>query len=63
MIHSGEIGRRSQQRPNYSIPSALVAQAVNAHAECLAACRLNCVPVSSEGEGVESSDARLQLAI
>ena len=63
MIHSGEIGRRSQQRPNYSIPGALIAQAVSAHAECLAACRQNCVPVSAEGEGVKSSDARLQLAI
>ncbi len=29
MIHSGEIGRRSQQRPTYSIPNALLAQAVN----------------------------------
>jgi hypothetical protein len=63
MIHSGEIGRRSQQRPNYSIPSALLAQAVTAHSECLSACRMNCVPVSTVGEGAEAPDARLQLAI
>jgi hypothetical protein len=63
MIHSGEIGRRSQQRPTYSIPSALLAQAVTAHSECLSACRMNCVPVSLMGEGAETSDARLQLAI
>ena len=64
MIHSGEIGRRSQQRPTYSIPSALLSQAVSAHAECLAACRLNCVPVvAEEGEADATSDARLQLAI
>lgn len=63
MIHSGEIGRRSQQRPTYSIPTALIEDAVKAHAECLAACRLNCVPVSAVGEGDAASDARLQLAI
>jgi len=63
MIHSGEIGRRSQQRPTYSIPSALLGQAVTAHSECLSACRVNCVPVSSGGEDAEAPDARLQLAI
>jgi hypothetical protein len=63
MIHSGEIGQRSQQRPTYSIPTALIAQAVAAHSECLSACRLNCIPVSAVAEGEESSDARLQLAI
>ena len=64
MIHSGEIGsRRNQQRPTYSIPSALIAQAVAAHSECLSACSLNCVPVSTIGEGDTASDARLQLAV
>ena len=63
MIHSGEIGRRSQQRPTYSIPSTLLADAVAAHGECLAACRLNCVPVSDRGESEATADARLQLAI
>lgn len=64
MIHSGEIGsRRHHQRPIYSIPTSLIAQAVTAHSECLSACRLNCVPVSSIGAGAESADARLQLAI
>jgi len=63
MIHSGEIGRRSQQRPTYSIPSALLGQAVTAHSECLSACRVNCVPVSIGGEDAEAPDARLQLAI
>jgi hypothetical protein len=63
MIHSGEIGQRNQDRPTYSIPSALLNQAVKAHAECLAACRLNCVPVSEVGDGNAESDARLQLAI
>ena len=63
MIHSGEIGRRSQQRPTYSIPPALIAQAVAAHAECLSACRLNCAPVSAVGEAHESTDEGLQLAM
>jgi hypothetical protein len=64
MIHSGEIGSpRDQQRPTYSIPTALVTQAVAAHAQCLAACRLNCVPVSQVEEGEASEDAGLQLAI
>jgi len=63
MIHSGEIGRRSQQRPTYSIPTALLAEAVAAHAECLSACRLNCAPVSGVGEGDESADEGLQLAM
>lgn len=62
MIHSGEIGRRNQQRPNYSIPTTLIADAVKAHSECLSACRLNCVPVSAVGAGA-ASDARLQLAV
>jgi hypothetical protein len=64
MIHSGEIGSlRNQQRPTYSIPSALIAQAVTAHSECLSACSLNCVPVSATGEGDPAADARLQLAV
>ena len=64
MIHSGEIGsRRDQQRPTYSIPSTLIADAVTAHSQCLSACQLNCVPVSAVGEGEESGDARLQLAM
>ena len=64
MIHSGEIGsRRDQQRPSYSIPSALIVEAVAAHSECLSACRLNCVPVTAVGDGETSSDARLQLAM
>ncbi|MEJ0035109.1 MAG: sulfotransferase [Gammaproteobacteria bacterium] len=64
MIHSGEIGsRRDEQRPHYSIPPALLAQAVTAHSECLSACRQNCAPVSAMGEGEESSDEGLQLAI
>jgi hypothetical protein len=64
MIHSGEIGsRRHQQRPTYSIPSSLIAEAVTAHAECFSACQLNCVPVSAFRTGAESADARLQLAI
>lgn len=63
MIHSGEIGHRSQERPTYSIPGALLNQAVKAHSECLAACRLNCVPVSAVGESDTESEARLQLAI
>ncbi len=64
MIRSGEIGRRHQQRPMYSIPTTLIAQAVEAHAECLAACLLNCVPVSVAGRGDAAIDeARLRLAI
>jgi hypothetical protein len=63
LIHSGEIGRRRQQRPTYSIPSALVARAVAAHSECLAACRLNCVPVTTGTECEEATEARLRLAI
>jgi hypothetical protein len=63
MIHSGEIGRRSHERPTYSIPTALIAEAVTAHSECLSACQLNCVPVSAFRVGSESADARLQLAI
>jgi hypothetical protein len=64
MIHTGEIGgNRDRQRPSYSIPTALIAQAVTAHSACLSACRQNCVPVSATGEGEESSDAGLQLAM
>jgi hypothetical protein len=64
MIHSGEIGRRSQERPTYSLPPALIAQAVAAHAECLSACRLNCAREADREEGEEAaSDAGLQLAI
>ena len=63
MIHSGEISRRGEQRPSYSIPSALIDEAVRAHAECLAACRMYCVPVSDLAQGRESAEARLQLAI
>ena len=64
MIHSGEIGsRRERERPNYTIPSSLLTQAVSAHAECAAACRQNCVPVTLVDETAPSSDARLQLAI
>jgi len=63
-IHSGEIGsRRERERPSYSIPSALLGDAVAAHAECAAACRLNCVPVTAVEQGDPSSDARLQLAV
>jgi len=63
MIHSGEIGRRPQQRPSYSIPTALIAEAVQAHAECLSACRLNCISASAEHRAHASPDARLQLAM
>jgi hypothetical protein len=64
MIHSGEIGgRREKQRPTYSIPSTLIAEAVTAHSACLSACQLNCVPVTVPGEGAAPSEARLQLAI
>jgi hypothetical protein len=63
MIHSGEIGPRSEKRPTYSIPTALIDEAVRAHAECMSACRLNCVPVTVRGEGDASAEARLQLAI
>ena len=63
LIHSGEISRRDRERPDYSIPSALLAEAVAAHSECLSACRMNCVPVSAVGQGEESQDPRLQLAI
>ena len=64
MIHSGEIGsHRNPQRPTYSIPSALLAQAVAAHSECLSACSFNCVPVSTPADGDSASDARLQLAV
>jgi hypothetical protein len=63
MIQSGEIARRREQRPTYSIPTALIAQAVVAHSECLAACQLNCVPVTVPDERDEASEARLQLAI
>lgn len=63
MIHRGEIGQRSHQRPTYTIPSALIGQAVAAHSECRAACLLNCVPVMAAEKGEESSEARLRLAI
>jgi hypothetical protein len=63
MIHSGEIGQRSEKRPTYSIPTSLIDEAVRAHAECMSACRLNCVPVFVRDDGETSADARLQLAI
>ena len=64
MIHSGEIGRRRHQRPIYSIPTRLIAQAVEAHSECLAACLLHCVRVSVAGKEYAAADeARLRLAI
>ena len=63
MIHSGEITRRDGERPSYSIPSALIDQAVTAHAECRSACLMYCVPVSVPEQGNRPEDARLQLAI
>jgi hypothetical protein len=41
-IHSGELGARRAERPRYSIPTVLIAEAVVAHSECLAACNRNC---------------------
>jgi hypothetical protein len=46
-LASGELGARREKKPRYSIPSALIAKAVEAHAECLAACNYHCVPVSA----------------
>jgi hypothetical protein len=63
MIHSGEISRRDRERPDYSIPAALIAEAVAAHSECLLACRTNCVAPPPMAQTSESADARLQLAI
>jgi len=45
-ITSGEMGIRREKTPRYSIPSALIAEAVQAHAECLAACSSHCVTVN-----------------
>jgi len=47
-ISSGELSAKREKRPRYSIPSALIAQAVEAHSECLAACSYHCVPVNGE---------------
>jgi hypothetical protein len=42
-IRSGEIRARRDGKPRYSIPSVLVADAVQAHARCFSACSLDCV--------------------
>jgi hypothetical protein len=63
MIRRGEIGGPVRARPTYSIPSALIAEAVIAHAECLSACSLNCVPVSAATLRDERQEAALQLAM
>ncbi len=63
MILSGELGSRTRERPTYSIPSQLIAQAVQAHSACLSACMLNCVPVSGPSERDEQQDPGLQLAM
>jgi hypothetical protein len=42
-IRSGEMGARRENRPRYSIPSTLIAEAVQAHSQCLAACNRHCV--------------------
>jgi hypothetical protein len=63
MIHSGEIGRRDEERPTYSIPSTLLADAVKAYSACLSACRAHCVPVFAPDGDEDSAEARLRLAI
>jgi len=51
-IHSGELRAHSASaaRPRCSIPSALIARAVEAHAECLKAGNRYCVPLSVSAE-------------
>jgi len=53
-ICSGEIGVRRETKPRYSIPPSFIAEAVEAHAECLAACRYHCVLVP-DGESRQLS--------
>ena len=60
-IATGELGARREPKPRYSIPSKLIAQAVEAHAECLAACNYHCVPVCPELQR-SASHVRLSLA-
>ena len=55
-LATGELGARREKKPRYSIPSALIANAVEAHAECLAACNYHCVPVSAEPRRVASRE-------
>jgi hypothetical protein len=54
MIHSGELGMQRRTQLRYSIPSAFVAEAVQAHAECLAACNINCVSLPDRAPRVRS---------
>jgi hypothetical protein len=47
MIHNGEISTQRRTRLRYSMPTTSIAEAVQAHAECLAACNMHCVPMRS----------------
>jgi hypothetical protein len=58
-----EIESRTCERPKYSIPSNLVAEAVQAYAECFSACALHCVPVAAVRRDDGEQDETLQLAI
>ena len=63
MIHSGEIENRTRERPIYSIPAELEAEAVQAYAECFSACTLHCVPVTVAATGEDAQNGTLQLAM
>ncbi|MEJ1962581.1 MAG: hypothetical protein WDO56_13965 [Gammaproteobacteria bacterium] len=62
MIHTGEIGSATHERPTYSIPSELIDEAVRAYGECFSACALHCLPVSPV-HAAEGAPDELQLAM